>query len=256
MPSETAGRGWIGRLAPAGAPILTLLILMAPLHAQVKSAEVPTGAAPSASSATVVGGAINSVERADEVIREVGRQRIAVGAQYAKEQQGCSSVFLMTRCLDAARERRREALARLREPEIEANAFKRRARVDARDQALEEKRVKSLQATSTEQGDVTLREPGKGGSANQPAGAPRNPRAAKPPMVVRPEREAAQHTPKPLTAPISPDAAARNSASFDRKAAEAADRQRVIAEKKAEKERDRAARKARDAAAQAAPAGP
>ena len=252
MPSKAAGWGWIGRLGLTGA----LLLLMAPLHAQIKAGEVPTGAVPSLSTPAVPGGAVNSVERADEVIREVGRQRIAVGAQYASDQQACSSVFLMTRCLDAASERRREALARLRESEIEANAFKRRARVDGHDQALEEKRVKSEQAASAEQAGVTLRAPGKGASGEQPAPAQRNPHAAKPPMVVRPEREAAQHQPKPLTAPISAAAAAKNSASFDRKAAESADRQRVILEKKAEKERDRAARKAReaDAAAKAAPA--
>ncbi len=254
MPSEALARHWIGhpchvsqvrhmlRLALAGA-----LLLTAPVHAQTVSAQAP-GKPPAVAGASASANTINSVERADEVIRDVARQRTAIAEQYRNDQQACATVFLMTRCLDAARERRRAALGNLREPEIEANAFKRRARVAERDQALEEKRLQSERAATAEQQGITLREPGKAAASGRDAAAETNPRAARPALVVRPERELPQRAPKPLSAPISAANEAKNRASFDRKSAESAERQRVIAEKKAEKEKDRTARKAREAA--------
>lgn len=262
---RTPRPGMAGMLAMS--LVLSTLLSMTmstPLHAQteIASSAVSAAGAPLAASAT--GTAITSVERADDVLREVGRQRTAIAAKYIKEQQDCATVFLMTRCLDAARERRREALAALRAPEIEANAFKRRARVAERDQVLEEKRLKSEQETSPDQRALGIRETRKAGATGQPgdqpqaaAGKERVDKLPKAPLEVRPEREASQRKPKPIGGPISPAVEASNRAAFDRKAAESAERQRVIAAKKAEKGRDRAARKAREAAVQtAAPAAP
>ncbi|MBC7416454.1 MAG: hypothetical protein H7327_16145 [Herminiimonas sp.] len=233
-------------------------MLGSPLHAQVSAApSVPAaqiaGANTVATVAANTGPAIDSVERADDVIRDGARQRAAVAARYAKDQQACSTAFFMTRCLDAAREHRRAELARLRTPEIEANAFKRRARVIERDRALDEKRLKSEQEASPDQRALKIRD---GRPPAAPDAGDGKARTAKPPTDIRPDRPVAQRASKPLSAPISPAAQAANAASFDRKAAESAARQRVLAEKKAEKERDRAGKKARAAASEAAPVAP
>lgn len=241
------------RVGVAGAMVLT-----ASVYAQATtsvSAPVTPVADADKSGSPIPHIAIDSVERADEVIRDMTRQRAGVAAQYAKDQQECSSVFFMTRCLDAARERRRAGLAQLREPEIEANAFKRRARVVERDQALEVKRLKSDQDAASDQHGMTIRDPRQQGSKPDGAVAGAE-RVAKRPPEMRPERISANKQTKqtaPLTAPVSPAKQASNMISFDKKAAESSERQRVIAEKKAEKERDRAAKKARAAVQQTAP---
>lgn len=246
MPSEATLGRWVARLGLVGA-----LLWMTPLHAQTDAVLVSSGTVSSSTTITPPAAAIDSVERADRVLVDVSRQRTAVAVQYAQDQQACYAVFLMTRCLDAARERRRDATAQLRAPEIEANAFKRRTRVAERDQALEEKRLKAEQEATAELRGVTIGDTRKAGApADKAPAVAGNPRMAKPPMVVRPERQSSPHQPKPLTAPISPAAQASNIASFDRKTAESAERQRTIAEKKAEKERDRVAKKARAAEAQ------
>lgn len=251
MRSELRLLDWIGRLGLASA-----LLLVVPAQAQTPPASMPVSAVSAPAAAVSSGPAIDSVEHADQVIRGISRQRSSVAVQYAKDQQDCSSVFFMTRCLDDARERRREALSSLRGPEIEANAFKRRARVVERDQVLEEKRMKSEQEASTAQRALTIREPGLVGAAASKSATGGDERTEKPPVVIRPERALTPHTPKPPTAPISPATQASNIASFDKKAAESSKRQQEIAKKKAEKERDRTAKKAREAAAQTPPATP
>jgi colicin import membrane protein len=85
-------------------------------------------------------GSINSVEMAETALAEVRQERAEIEARLIKEQQACHPKFFVTACVDEAKERRRRALAQLRPIEIEANTFKRQARVTARDQALEKKR--------------------------------------------------------------------------------------------------------------------
>ena len=242
--------------------LATAVSVAGPLWAQTAA----VSSAPAALASEVEAGiapprtAIDSVEHADEVIRDVAGQRTAVAARYAREQQACSSVFFMTRCLDEARERRRAALASLRPPEIEANAFKRRDRVTERDKAIEEKRLKSEQEATPEQHALKIGEPRKAGEpadtpgragTGEPGAGSSGVRAVKPSAAPRPDSTAVPRRPKPLTAPISAATEAGNKTSFDKKAAESAERQRVLSERKVEKERDKAEKKARAAASAA-----
>jgi colicin import membrane protein len=85
-------------------------------------------------------GSIQSSETANRALIEVDQQRTVLDQKYAVEQHDCYEKFFATSCLDAAKERRRVALAQIRKVEIEANAFIRGDRVVQRDKNLAVKR--------------------------------------------------------------------------------------------------------------------
>jgi len=85
---------------------------------------------------------ISSVASADAALREISQQRTLIQAQHLKQEEACLPVFFTNSCLDNARENRRAALAKLRPVEIEANAFKRHAKVEERDRELAAKQLK------------------------------------------------------------------------------------------------------------------
>lgn len=88
-------------------------------------------------------GSIKSISEADSALAEISKERSEVEARYSKEEQTCHPRFFATSCIEEAKERRRKATMQLRAVEIEANAFKRRARVIERDQELKERQVKA-----------------------------------------------------------------------------------------------------------------
>ncbi len=84
-------------------------------------------------------GSINSVEQADRALKEAAAARAGIEASYSAGKADCYPAFFTTACLDKVAEQRRTALASLRPIEIEAEIFKRRARVIARDNDLAER---------------------------------------------------------------------------------------------------------------------
>lgn len=86
-------------------------------------------------------GSILTMDAADRALAEVMTVRTQIESQFVLEEQACFPAFFASSCLESAQERRREALARMRPVEIEANTFNRRMRVLERDNALAEKRV-------------------------------------------------------------------------------------------------------------------
>lgn len=87
-------------------------------------------------------GSIKSVEVADAALAEMSRERAEIEARLIQEKQACHPKFFATSCIDGAKERRRKEIMRLRSIEIEAHAYKRQVRVDARDQALADRQAK------------------------------------------------------------------------------------------------------------------
>ena len=81
-------------------------------------------------------GAIQTVEMADQALADVGRVRSAIEAQYITAEHACYPKFFTTACLEQVSERRRSDLESVRSVEVQANSFKRQARVTERDQAL------------------------------------------------------------------------------------------------------------------------
>ncbi len=70
------------------------------------------------------------------------QERAEIEARYNVEEQSCHTKFFATSCIDAAKERRRKELMQVRSIEIEANTYKRQARVAARDRALADRQAK------------------------------------------------------------------------------------------------------------------
>jgi len=110
-------------------------IAQEPTTATVASSELT----PDRLAARYPSGSIQSSEIADRALIEVDQQRTTLDQKYAVEQHDCYEKFFATSCLDAAKERRRVALAQIRKVEIEANAFVRGDRVVQRDKKLAEK---------------------------------------------------------------------------------------------------------------------
>lgn len=90
-------------------------------------------------------GSIDSVEHADEALVLVNQERALIDDQYIDQQRDCYTRFFVSHCLGVAKERNRVAVKQVREVEVEANAYKRKAKADDRDQSLAEQRVKDEQ---------------------------------------------------------------------------------------------------------------
>lgn len=84
-------------------------------------------------------GTIRSLEAADRALHEASQERARIQERFTSEEQACFDLFFANACRDKAAERRRMALSTLRATEVQANSFKRKARVAERDKVLEEK---------------------------------------------------------------------------------------------------------------------
>jgi colicin import membrane protein len=87
-------------------------------------------------------GSIRSEERADQALKDIEAERHVVDARFAENERACYGRFFATDCLQKAKDQRRDALTRMRPIEIEANTFKRRARVEAREKEAAERAAK------------------------------------------------------------------------------------------------------------------
>ena len=195
-------------------------------------------------------GSIDSTERASAALDDAARTRLQVEAQLKHDESVCAPVFLTNRCLDQARERHREALAQLKSIEIEANTTKRRARIDQRDRVLADKEKSATADASARDAKAAATPQAASASAeiSRPVESPKllSPDSAigMPAPIARRPRHATPRKTGPASASIDAVTEAANIAAFDRKATEAAQRQREIAANKAEKERDRARKRA------------
>jgi colicin import membrane protein len=96
-------------------------------------------------------------------------QREAIAARFAADERECRERFAVTRCLDDARVGRREALAPLRQRELEIGDAERRARAEARKASLADKaRTAKLRAVEPPAAEVRLRPSLSAGAASAP----------------------------------------------------------------------------------------
>lgn len=124
------------------AGFLAGLLLAGSLAMAQESAPAALGVqTPDGLTARYPSGSIQSSETANRALVEIEQQRNMLDGKYAAEQQECYQKFFATSCEDAAKERRRVALEKIRKIEIEANAFLRSDRVLQRDKKLAEKRA-------------------------------------------------------------------------------------------------------------------
>ncbi len=266
--STTAESKNVDLAAPSSAAAMTSTVASEPDNkpASTKSSPAVEDSRDSSDIATAVvthypAGSIHSVETADQALAEVSSAKSYIEAHSFDEQRVCYDKFFTNSCLDTSKNKRRLALKKVRPVEVEANAFKRRTTADDRDKALAaqsnqeaidapkkaqvakdkaESNVKQLQDMQQKDREVIANTKLHAGDADKRAAD----QAAK--VAAQQQSDAAK----------APQRAA-NVAAYNKKAQDAAARQREVAQKKAEKERDLAAKKAAaDAAAASAPAAP
>ncbi|HZW13599.1 MAG TPA: hypothetical protein VFF81_10470 [Noviherbaspirillum sp.] len=187
-------------------------------------------------------GSIKTVETADAALADVGRERAAIEARFSAEEQACHPKFFTTSCVEKAKERRRQALARLRKVELEANAFKRQDRAQERDKAVAERQARA-EADRLERERALQEKPS--GPTDAPQPEKRNIERSAP--AVFPDR-VAEHEGKMKRLQQEEQAGekrrAEKVADYEKKVKAAQERQRKIAERKAKKEAKQRAKQA------------
>ena len=148
---------WTTRLyGTIGLTLAAGLIAGCGVLAQEKSFDTPVR--PTGLGLVYPSGSIVSTVLADQALTEATAERNAIEARYLTEQAPCFARFFVTRCTDAARERRRIALAEVRAVEVEADYIKRRDRADERDKAIAERTAQEAAEAPQREKDTAARE--------------------------------------------------------------------------------------------------
>jgi hypothetical protein len=166
-----------------------------------------------------------SVEQADQRVAAVARERAAIEARYVERERVCYQKFFVNHCLDQAKERRRTALASQRAIEIEAEHFKRQAKVDEREHAMAE-------ADAQYRADEAQ-------LAAQPPAAPRQPTDVPPPKPAPVAERMARHNAKlkqeQEREQADADKRQANVREYEQRKRESEERQRKVAKRLADK---------------------
>ncbi|ALT77902.1 hypothetical protein [Paucibacter sp. KCTC 42545] len=113
------------------------------------------------------------------------RQSAAIEAQFNKDSEACQSRFMVTACLDQARQRREQALRPLQQRLDALSLAERRARAEAQREAVQARQREFESREGQRRTEALLRAP-SADAANQPLRDLRAPRA---PLMDRRERE-------------------------------------------------------------------
>jgi hypothetical protein len=178
------------------------------------------GAAPVAPAAPRVPQS-QSVAEADRKLAQAASERAQAGAQFAESEQACYTKFLVNRCIDEAREKRRATLAQVRAVEVEAERFKRQSALEARDREIAESE-KKFEADNARMVAERAARPEPVEPAPKPVVAPVNRAAERAAKVKKQEAQDQAGAPK----------RAANAAAFEKRKRESEQRQREIEEKK------------------------
>lgn len=193
---------------------------------------------------------IASVEAAQKILADTEQERNRVEQQYAQEYSVCAGKFMVNACMAEAKERRRQGLARLRPAELDAGLYIRRSKALERDKALAEKQSQDIQKNSlSPSAEQTAPSQAQPQPEENPAtgGQPAVDDAADAAKRMAGNRQRmAQHEAK-LQRQAKDDAAmaqkqAANIAAYEKKVKESEERQREVATKKVEKEKELKAR--------------
>ncbi|QAU34879.1 hypothetical protein [Janthinobacterium sp. 17J80-10] len=237
---------------PRALSVLMLYLFLAQpaLAQQDKAADQPRAAAaptPSAAARSVEDmrtrypqGSIDSVETAGQAQVDVDSARANLAAQFAIARNDCYDRFFTNSCINSAKEAQRAGLAVLRPIELEANAFLRQARVDKRDHALQELRLKSEREAQERQLVQQDNEKEAARKAEERAGREQQRQADQATRAGMTDNRVQQHEEK-LQRLRAEDAGkaqqrVKNVAAYEEKQKEAAERKKKVADKKAEKQ--------------------
>jgi colicin import membrane protein len=178
---------------------------------------------------------VGSVAEADVQLAAVARERAAIEARFAERERVCYTRFFTNSCLDEAKDRRRTALSAQRAIEVQAAHFKRQSAVEVRDRNLAEaeKRYQEEEAR-------LAAAPPKPAPEAVPVPPPRKPTAA----ARGAERNARVQEARQKEAADAGKRAASVRA-YEQRKADSEERQRRVAQRKAEKAAKEAADKAK-----------
>lgn len=192
-------------------------------------------AADSELSARYPAGSIATIEAASEAHEQALSEHARIEQEYARDEQACRKVFFVTACRDKAKERRRAALESVRRVQAEADTLIRRIRVEERDRALADKQAeRAVEALRIEQ---DAQKKAHEVAQKQARIAERE--------HAREQKEQLPAQPAVRTPHSRPEGAAEagrraaNVAAYEKKILQAQERQRDLAARKAEKERNR-----------------
>ena len=170
--------------------------------------------------------ASTSVAQADARLERVAKERAAIEAQYAASETVCYAKFFVNNCLDAAKEKRRVALAYQAAVEDEAEYYRRKAAVDERDREVAQavKQFEMEEARAAAQPAPSVRP-----EVTVPAVMPKPSMSAR--RATREERQARRAAKELAEAPQR----AANARAFEERRLEVEQRKREVAEKLAAK---------------------
>lgn len=225
-------RAWRAALLALFATALTALATAQPLPNEVPalvSKRYPTGS-------------IRSISDADAALAEAAKERAEIEARYLVEEQACHPKFFTTSCIEQAKDRRRISVSALRPVEIEANAFKRQARVRERDKALAERLEGDERERQERISNLPTRQPDPvAGGVEAP------PRQVQPTLF---SNRSEQHEAKVKRTRTDEAAGAEKRAekivAYEKKKQDALARQQKVAQRKAEKAQKRKAKQGED----------
>ncbi|MDR3482051.1 MAG: hypothetical protein P4L91_15210 [Burkholderiaceae bacterium] len=209
-------------------------------EAAAPGASTPGASTPGELVARYPSGSIQSEATANRALLEIEQQRNALDQKYAAEERECYAKFFATPCLDAAKERRRAAKAEIRKVEVEADTYLRANRVVQRDEKLAEKRANEAANPPKPLADLAVK-PAPQSDADKEK---ENRQRIAEHEAKRKERQQDQINDAPNHAQAA--------VAYQKKVQDAQARQRDVAAKKAEKEKQAAAKAANAAAAQSA----
>lgn len=125
-------------------PPLCLILLSLLTASMVVMAAEPSDAGQSLAE-RYAAGSIDSNERANAALADIVAARGSVDSMYAGQRDACYSRFFASACLNDVRQRKRVALSKIRQVEVEANAFLRKEKAAERDRALAERDERAKQ---------------------------------------------------------------------------------------------------------------
>jgi len=186
-------------------------------------------------------GSIQSEDTANRALVEIDQQRKLLDQKYGGEERECYAKFFATSCVDAAKERRRVAMAQIRKVEVEANAFLRGNRVVQRDKKLAEKRANDAANPPKPLADLPVKQAMQSAADKEKE----NQQHIADTEAKRTQRKQDEINDAPKHA--------QSAVAYQKKVADAQARQRDVAAKKAEKARQAAAKTAAASAASKPP---
>lgn len=92
---------------------------------------------------------IASVQQADAALNDLKPVREQIERLFAEDRTACFARFLVSACLDEAKDKRRRSMHAVRRIEVEAKAFLRKDKADERDRAVAERQEKAANSAKT-----------------------------------------------------------------------------------------------------------